>query len=431
MAAEEGGLRELLDTLRWRWKLIVPVALGTFLLASFYVSSLPSTYTAEAVVAFGPRPDAETASADTVRVVVPKYLAYASAPATISEVAAEIGEQPGDLAEALDAEVEIDTGNLNITAELTNARGASRAANAVAQQVITFASTDKLLEAQLVAEAIPPTSPSGPPRRLLQAASIAFGLLLGIALSFVVETQRPRLRSWTQMSRITGYRVVGRVPVSRRLKNRPLEALAEPTVGSAFRTLRANLDREAQDKKLEVLVVTSAEQGEGKTTVAGLLAESIARLGNKVLLIDADLRRPNVARTFKIESTPGLSEVLRGEASIDEATKPGWTDGLYVLPTKVDPEASDLLVRRFIEVSDDARSRYDMVIVDTAPLLGVADARSLAPAASGVLLVVAARQMADAVNEAVLALETVKAPVIGVVGNKLREAQRAYAYMRS
>ena len=431
MAAEEGGLRELIDTLRWRWKLIVPVAFGTFLIASFYVGSLPSTYTAEAVVAFAPRLEAENASADTVRVVVPKYLAYASAPATVAEVAAELGEQPGELGDGLDAQVEIDTGNLNLTVELTNARRAARAANAVAQQVIQFAGTDELLDAQLVAEAITPTSPSGPPRRLLQAASLAFGLLLGIALSFVVETQRPRLRSWTDMARMTGYRVIGRVPSSRRLRARAADALAEPTVGAAFRTLRTNLDREAQERPLDVLVVTSAEEGEGKTTVAGLLAESIARLGTKVLLVDADLRRPNVSRTFGVEARPGLSDVLRDAATVEEAIKPGWTEGLYVLPTAVDPDASDLLVRRFDEVVEDLKSRYEMIVVDTPPLLGVADARGLAASASGVLLVIAARQMADAVNEAVLALETVKAPVVGIVGNKLSESPRAYAYLRS
>lgn len=430
MAEEERGLRELLDTLRWRWKLIVPVALGTFLLATAYVSSLPSTFTSESVVAFSPRPEAETASADTVRVVVPKYLAYVTAPVTVTEVAAELGEQPSAISDGLDAEVEVETGNLRINMELTSAQRASRAANAFADQVIQFAATDELLEAQLVAEAATPRDPSGPPRRLLQAASIAFGLLLGIALSFIVETQRPRLRSWTDMARMTGYRVMGRVPASRRLKNRPREALAEPVVGSAFRTLRANLDREAQERALDVIVVTSAEQGEGKTTVAGLLAESIARLGTKVLLIDADLRRPQIARTYRTEDGPGLARVLRGEVSIDDAIRPGWCEGLYVLTTSVDPEASDLLVRRFKEITDEARTRYDMLIVDTAPLLGVAESRSLAAAASGVLLVVAARQMSDVVNEAVLALETIKAPVLGVVGNKLREATRAYAYHR-
>ena len=431
MAVEERGLRELLDTLRWRWKLIVPVALGTFLLASIYVASLPSTYLSESVVAFSPRPEAETASADTVRVVVPKYLAYVTAPVTVAEVAAELGEQPSVVGEALDAEVEIETGNLRIALELTSARRASRAANAFAAQVIQFASTDELLEAQLVAEAATPRDPSGPPRRLLQAASLAFGLLLGIALSFIVETQRPRLRSWTDMARMTGYRVMGRVPASRRLKNRPREALADPVVGSAFRTLRANLDREAEDRPLDVIVVTSAEQGEGKTTVSGLLAESIARLGTKVLLIDADLRRPQVARSFKTEDSPGLAQVLRGAVSLEDAIRPGWCEGLYVLPTSVDPEASDLLVRQFKDITDEARTRYDMVVVDTAPLLGVADARSLASGASGVLLVIAARQMGDVVNEAVLALETIKAPVLGVVGNRLRETARAYAYRRA
>jgi capsular exopolysaccharide synthesis family protein len=431
VADQERGLRELLDTLRWHWKIIVPIVVGTFLLATAYVASLPSTYTSESVVAFSPRPEAETASADTVRVVVPKYLAYVTAPVTITEVATELGEQPGAISEGLDAEVEIETGNLRISMELTSAQRASRAANAFAEQVIQFAEPDNLLEAQLVAEAATPTDPSGPPRRLLQAAAIAFGLLLGIAVAFIIETQRPRLRSWTDMARMTGYRVIGRVPASRRLKNRPREALAEPVIGSAFRTLRANLDREAQERPLDVLVVTSAEQGEGKTTVSGLLAESIARLGTKVLLIDADLRRPQVSRTYRIEESPGLSSVLRGETALEDAIRPGWCEGLDVLPTSVDPEASDLLVRRFKEITDEARERYEMIVVDTAPLLGVADARSLAAGASGVLLVLVARQRGDVVNEAVLALETIKAPVLGVVGNRLRETARAYAYHRA
>ena len=431
MATDESGLRGLLDTLRWRWKVLVPVAFGVFLLATLYVNSLPSTYTAESVVAFAPRPEAESASADTVRVVVPKYLAYITAPATILEVATETGEQPGDLDKALNAEVEVDTGNLRISIELPEGEAAASAANAFADRTIRFAEEDRLLSAELVAEALPPTDPSGPPRRLLQAAALAFGLLLGTGLSFIIETQRPRLRSWTDMTRLTGHRVVGRVPASRKLRSKLPEALADPSVGAAFRTLRTNLDREAQERSIDPIIVTSAEQGEGKTTVAGLLSESIARLGTKVLLIDADLRRPSVSKGFRIAPTPGLAELLRGSATFDEAIKPGWTEGLSVLPTSEDPDASDLLVRRFGEVIEEARTRFDTIVVDTAPLLGVADARSLATEAGGVLLVISVRQMADVVNEAVLALETVKAPVIGVVGNKLRETQRAYGYLRA
>ena len=431
MAVEESGLRGLLDTLRWRWKVLVPVVIGVVALATLYVNSLPSTYTTESVVAFAPRPEAETASADTVRVVVPKYLAYITSPATVAEVAAQIGEQPGDLSEALDAEVEIDTGNLRISVELPKPGRAADAANAFADKVIAFAQGDQLLSGELVAEALPPKDPSGPPRRLLQAAALAFGLLLGVGISYVVEAQRPRLRSWTDMTRLTGHRVVGRVPRSRKLRGRATEALADPSVGAAFRTLRTNLDREAQERDLTPLIVTSAEQGEGKTTVAGLLSESIARLGTKVLLIDSDLRRPSVFSTFGITPAPGLAELLRDKASFDEAIRPGWTDGLDVLPTRRDPEASDLLVRRFAEIIEEARGRYETIVVDTAPLLGVADARSLAAEAGGVLLVIGVRQMADVVNEAVLALETVKAPVIGIISNKLRETQRAYGYLRS
>jgi polysaccharide biosynthesis transport protein len=401
--------------------------LGVFIGATLYVESLPAEYKEEAIVAFAPQPEE---GSDTVRVVLPAYVEYVTSAQTVRKVAAELGEDPGDLAAATDATNPLDTGNIEITAVLPSPERAADAANAFAEDLVQFAETDEiqLLSSQIIAEAVPSSEPSGPPRTLLEAASLLIGALLGIGVSLLVERGRPRLRSWRDIARMTGYPVVGRIPSSRAIKGRPKEAFSDPAVGSSFRTLRTNLEREWQDRTVDLIVVTSPSSGDGKTTVSALFAESLARLGAQVLLVDADLRRPNIAKTFGYSSEGGFAAVLRENKTLEEAVQDGWTDGLAVLPTEPDPDAGDLIARRFDAVMQDARQKYDIVVIDTPPLLGTDDARTITTMAKGVLLVVAARSIANPVNEAVLALEALKAPVLGVIGNRLRESGSYYTY---
>jgi polysaccharide biosynthesis transport protein len=392
------------------------------------VESLPAEYQEEAIVAFAPKPEV---GADTIRVVVPAYVEYVTAAPTVRKVAAELGEDPGELADAVDAAVALDTGNVTITATMPSPERAADAANAFAEDLVEFASSSQelLLTARIIAAAVPTSEPSGPPRTLLEAASLLLGCLLGIGVSLLVERGRPRLRSWRDIARMTGYPVVGRIPASRAIKTRPQEAFSDPGVGSAFRTLRTNLEREWQDRTVDIIVVTSPSSGDGKTTVSALFAEALARLGAQVLLVDSDLRRPALARTFKYTvNDGGFAAVLRETKTLEEAVQDGWTDGLAVLPTEPDPDAGDLLARRFDAVMQDARQKYDIVVIDTPPLLGTDDARTITTMAKGVLLVVAARSIANPVNEAVLALEALKAPVLGVIGNRLRESGSYYTY---
>src|SRR5204862_439104 len=119
----------------------------------------------------------------------------------------------------------------------------------------------------------------------------------------------------------------------RLLAKRPLEAFSDPAIGAAFRTLRANLEPQLREQSVTVLLVTSPGKGEGKTTVAALLAESLARLGTRTLLADADMRRPRVAHLAKLEGRRGLAAVLRDEGTLADETQPGWVEALWVLPT--------------------------------------------------------------------------------------------------
>jgi succinoglycan biosynthesis transport protein ExoP len=422
----EGGLPELVDAIRWRWPAALLIALAVFAGTYFYVASRPSKYDGKAVVAISPRPNVPNAGSDTVRVEAPKYVAYVNAPEQQTLVRQKLGLPFGAIDGAVDGSIQADTGNLTITARLEDPVLAARVANEYANRVVAFSASDPLLTAQTVARAVPPTAVAYPPRHLFWVAGAVIGLLLGTAASIVLERLRPRLRSWRAMATLTGYPVVGRVPRTRALRSRPLEAFSDPATGSAFRTLRANLEPQLRAEGIDVLLVTSPNKGDGKTTVAALLAESLSRLGNRVLLIDADLKRPRVARLAHLDGRPGLVAVLRDGRSIEDEVTQGWIDELDVLPTIADPEGSDLLARRFADVVQHARARYDLVVIDAPPLLGTDDARTVAPLAAGVLLVVSSGSHAEPVNEAVLVIESLKAPLLGIIANRLKEARRSY-----
>ena len=424
---QERGLPELVDALRWRWKPAVAVALFFTLGATLYIESLPAQYDGKALVAIGPRPN-RGAEADTVRVVAPKYVAYATAPSTVRNVAPTVGEDAAEIERAVDAAVATDTGNVSITVRLPSAERAARTANAFADAVVRFSERDPLLVGQLVARALPPDDPASPPRRLLEGASFFVGALLGILTAIILERARPRLRTWREIGRITGYPVVGRIPALRNVKARPTGAFAEPRSASAFRILRANLEPQIREREIDVIVVTSPSPGDGKTTVSALLAEAFARLGMRVLLMDADLRRPGLAKMVREPPEPGLSDVLRREVALAEAIRDGWTENLRMLPTAPDPDAGDLVARNFSSVIEQARDDYDLVIVDTPPLLRTEDARSIAIHAKGILLVVSAGTDPADVNESVLSIEAVKGPLLGIVGNRFKESGLPYYY---
>ena len=419
MRAQQEGLPEFFQVLRWRLPVVILVAIGVFAGATAYVESVPDEYEATAVLAFAPRADVPAASADTVRLVVPKYVAQLEAPGTRAEVAEEIQVDPDALGDEVAVELEQDTGNLLITVESTSPRTAAAAANAFADAVLDFSAGDDLLEAEIVVQPDPPVDPSGPPRRLFEAAALLAGLLGGVATALLLERLRPRVRTWQDASRITGLQVLGRIPRSRSLRRRRTQATTDPAIASAFRTLRTNLDTVFSNRTIDSIVVTSALPGDGKTTVSSLLAEALARLGAKVLLVDGDIRRPRIADAYGIEVGEGLAGVLKDPRRLEGAIRPGWTERLSVLPGVPAPEAGDLLATSLPEIIKRARDTYDIVVADAPPLIGGGDAHAMAIEVTGVLLVTAMGTPAGALNEAVLALETLNAPVLGVVVNRV------------
>lgn len=429
---QDKGLLELLDALRWRWRLAALITLGVVMGAIFYVQGLPSEYQAETVVALAPRAEAG-AGADTVRVVAPKYVSFITAPQTIRAATIRIGVSSDALSDSIDATLQPDSGNLTVTATGRNPRLMAEAANLLADEAVRLSTRDELLSAEVVAEATVPAVPSGPPRLLLEAAALAVGILAGVTISLLIERGRPRIRSWRDIPELTGYTTLARIPRVRILRFRPREAFSDPDVGAAFRTLRTNVERLSADREdvpiAKVISITSAVQGDGKTTIAALYAESLARLGTRTLLVDADLARGSVARTFELEVRQGgTAQVLRGTTTLDEAVQKGWVDDLYVLTTERDPDAGDVLARELESMLQKIVSRYEAVIVDGPPLIGTDEGRTLATKVGSVIMVIRGGEMAGPVNEAVLALEDLKVPVIGAVANRMRRSDVGQPY---
>jgi len=207
----------------------------------------------------------------------------------------------------------------------------------------------------------------------------------------------------------------------------------ESYVAEQFRTLRARVDALAAQQPLRTISVTSAVAGEGKTTAAVNFAlVSAMSVGRRVLLVDCDLRRPKVHQSLGLRVDAGLSELLEGEAALEEAIIPVQGSPLQVLPVRSMPHnPSELLASaRMRELAEELAESYDRVVFDVPAVLGIPDAKILTDLCDGVIFVVKADS--TAAEEVTSALEVVdRRRVLGMVLNgEIRGADRyGYGYV--
>jgi capsular exopolysaccharide synthesis family protein len=190
--------------------------------------------------------------------------------------------------------------------------------------------------------------------------------------------------------------------------------------GEAYRILRTNLLFSSDTQGLRTLVVTSALPQEGKTVIAANLAISFAREGIRVLLIDADLRRPAMHRLFGVARSPGLAQALANSATVESSIRATSVSGLSILACGSLPTNPTELIRgtRMRELLETIGASYDLVIIDTPPVLPVADAAIIAAVSDGVLMVVRAGKTSRTLTqEACARLAAVGANLVGTVLN--------------
>ncbi len=277
------------------------------------------------------------------------------------------------------------------------------------------------VKVEILQPAVVPEDPALPQVPLNIAIGLAVGLVAGVLLAIALGFSDRRVHSRAELETLTDRPVLGGIVADPHAKRRPLIVQEDPRSAraEAFRTLRTNLQFVGIEGQTKTLVITSSVPGEGKTTTAANLAIVLAENGASVLLLDADLRAPRVAKYLGLEGAVGLTDVLVGRfplADVVQSWGPGH--GLHVLPAgRIPPNPSDLLSSKgMTDLLSTVSNQYDYVLIDAPPVLPVTDAAVLSRVASGVLLVVGAGRVKENEVRATLdALETVGSTPVGVV----------------
>jgi capsular exopolysaccharide synthesis family protein len=288
---------------------------------------------------------------------------------------------------------------------------------------------------RVVDQAERPSSPVSPRKALNLMLGLFGGGLFAFGLAFFFEYIDSRIKTPEELKIHLGLPSLGMVPALDVKECRTTEPLISkgvpPNFAEAYRSVRTNVLFSSAEEGGRALVVTSTGPGEGKTTVAANLAISLAQAGQRVLLVDADMRRPRVHEVFNETQEPGLSNVLVGNAKASDSVKKSGVPGLWLLTAgHIPPNAAELLgSKRFREFLGQLQSHFDCVIVDTPPVMAVTDAAVAANIASGVLFVVGAEMTTrHAAREAVDQLERSRARFLGAVLNRVEIEKNAYYY---
>lgn len=212
---------------------------------------------------------------------------------------------------------------------------------------------------------------------------------------------------------------------------RDLIAYSEPksSAAEAYRTLRTNLQFSMLDKESNIIAVTSCEPGEGKSTIVSNLAISLAQSGKKVLLIDCDLRKPIIHKKFGISNASGLTSLLLKESTLEETIYKVDIPNLGLIPSgAVPPNPSEILgSKKMSKALEELRNYFDIILLDSPPVLVVSDLHVLASTIDGILLVASyGVTEKNAILRAKESIVKVGGKVLGVVENKIPQDAKGY-----
>ncbi|SKC70390.1 polysaccharide biosynthesis tyrosine autokinase [Plantibacter cousiniae (nom. nud.)] len=443
-------LTDYLRVLRKYWVLIVALVLVGVATAAAYSLAKTPEYSSSAKVFVS------TQSSDNVSDLtqgntysqqrVKTYVNLVSTPIVLQPVIAalELNITAGQLGGQVSAVATPDTTIIQITATSEDPVLAAELANTTAESltgvVAKIESTDdgatSPVKLTRVQEANVPTTPGSPNVPLNLALGVLVGLALGIAFAVLRETLDTRIRNERDIEGLTEIPIMGGIAFDPKAKQRPLIVQADPKSPRAesFRSLRTNLQFLDVSDQPRSYVVTSSIQSEGKSTTAANLAIALSDAGHRVIIIDADLRRPKLATYFDIEGAVGLSDVLIRRATLEDTMQPWGRGALTVLPAgAIPPNPSELLGSSVMQkLISGLEKQFDYVLIDAPPLLPVTDGALLARHTGGALVVVAAgRTHKNQLKGALEALVHVNASVAGLVMTMVpTKGPDAYGYAR-
>ena len=441
-------LHDYLRVLRERWKLVFVTVLIALTAVGTAWFLRPPEYTANV------RMYVSAQSADTTQAAyqgaqlsqqrVTSYVELVSSTRVSEEVIQQLrlSTTPERLAKEITASSKLDSVIIDVAVTGDSPRAVTDVANAVGQ---VFPRLVNELErpssptgtppvvVRVVEPAATPTSPSSPGLPVTLALGLLAGLAIGIGGALARHALDTSVKSPDQLRELTKAPNLGAIAFDAGVPKRPLTVQEDPQSprAEAFRQLRTNLQFLDVDAPHKVIAVTSSMPSEGKTTTLANLAIALASAGEQVLVIEADLRRPKLADVLGLERSVGLTSILSGRVRPEQAIQ-HWSGGVFdVLASgPLPPNPSELLASQHMSaLLGDMRHRYDVVLLDTPPLLPVTDAAAVAPATDGAILVCRFKNTTrDQVGAAVTALGAVSTPLLGTILTLVpSRGPRAYA----
>ena len=444
------AFRDYLHALRRVWALILLLAV-TGAVAGYAVGAvIPAKY-ASSATAFVSAQSAQSlgdlSSGTTfVQQAVKGYSTIATTSYVLTPVITGLGldTTAQSLAGKITATAATDEAVLTVTATDSSPVGAARLANAVAKQLETAVikltpdagtkNATSSVKLTVVDPAVAPTTTTNVSPLLLAGGGLLAGVVIAVLVGLLRELTDTRLRTPDDVARLTDLPMLGAIAEDPTASRRPLAFLGNGRSprAEAMRGLRTNLRFVEFAAGTRSILVTSSIDGEGKSTSAADLALAAAELGQRVLLVDADLRRPRVDRLLSIDGGVGLSDVLIGEVGLKDAVQTLPQTNLDVLPAgTIPPNPNEQLQSRAMrELVATVHAEYDLVVFDTPPLLAVSDAAVLSELVGGVLVIAAAGRVRRAqLGNALAALERVGGRAIGVVMTRVpRRGADAFGY---
>lgn len=296
----------------------------------------------------------------------------------------------------------------------------------------------------LLAMPLPALKPVWPSKIKIGVLGLLLGGVLGMGLALLAEMTDRTFRSPDDLEQAVGASILAHVPrmdakrlagrVARDSKLAPVLATfhaPRDSEAETFRILRTSVLYLAKKENKRVFMITSPSPADGKSTTISNLAVSLAQTGKRVLLVDADMRRPTLGKTFGVDRQPGLADYLDGEADWERICHPTEQPHLNVCPegTATSQPAELLESVRFEQFVASAREHYDIVLIDTPPLLAVADPAIVADVCDGCLMMIRVeKNNRNLVERAREILRDHAAPLLGVVVNSTNSRRRAYGY---
>lgn len=450
----EVDIRELMYLLLKRWYLIVicfALATGTaFAVTQFY---LKPVYKAQTTLFLGKENGKVALSFADIQVNNQLVVDYREILKS-RRVAEEIQQKLGVDAEKFQGNVDVrtvkDSRIFSISYEDTDPELAANVVNELATIIQQMASDIiEVKNVKVIDTAKVPKNPIKPNKKMNIGLAGLLGLLLGASLIYLLEFVDHTFKKPEEVERQLGLNVIGTIPKfeggkrgkrktkdqkeleQEYLKNLITNNDPKAPATEAFRELRTNLHYTSIDKEIKTIVVTSPSMSDGKSVTAVNLAVTLARGGNKVLIMDADLRKPKVHLYFGIKNNEGLTNILtdtKDSVKIKVSEKSDIPN-LYILtsgPTPPNPYEM-LSSNKMQRLMEQLKGEYDVIIVDTPPVGQVTDAAILAGITDGTMLVVASSESRiDMAKRAKKALESVSAHIIGVVLTKLDTGRTSY-----